>query len=112
MDLFEHYFTTTTDFIENTVREIIFRGISSIFNVILDFLKKRIRQYQEKKLNEILSKKQFHQYMKKQLEQKIEGKVNDEKIKIIQEIDYQNKMINIWQKNEEKLKKQMSEMEN
>ena len=92
--------------------KIIFMDVSSIFNITLDFFKKRIRQYQEKKLKEILSKIQFHQYMKRQLEQKIEEMINDEQTKIIKEIDYHSKMINVWQNNEKKLKKQMNEMEN
>jgi len=77
----------------------------------LEFFKKRIRQYQEKKLNEIVSKIQFHQYTKKQLEQKIKEITNDEKTRIIKEISYHSKMINIWENNEKKLKKQMNEME-
>ena len=85
--------------------------IFSIFEITLDFFKKRIRKYQEKKLNEILSKIQFHQYTKKQLEQKIKEMINDEKTTIIKEISYHSKMVNIWKNNEEKLKKQMSEME-
>ncbi len=85
--------------------------ILSIFKIVLDFFKKRIRKYQEKKLDEITSKIQFHQYTKKQLEQKIEEMINNEKTSIIKEISYHNKMINIWKNNEEKLKKQMSEME-
>jgi len=36
---------------------------------------------------------------------------NDEKTAIIKQISYHSKIINIWKKNEEKLKKQMSEME-
>ncbi len=85
--------------------------ILSIFEIALDFFKKRIRKYQEKKLDEIISKIQFHQYTKKQLEQKIEEMINNEKTVIIKEISYHSKMINIWKNNEEKLKKQMSEME-
>ncbi len=85
--------------------------ILSIFKIVLDFFKKRIRGYQEKKLDEITSKIQFHQYTKKQLEEKIEEMINDEKTVIIKEISYHSKMINIWKNNEEKLKKQMSEME-
>ena len=85
--------------------------ILSIFEITLDFFKKRIRKYQEKKLDEIVSKIQFHQYTKKQLEQKIEEMINNEKTAIIKEISYHSKMINIWKNNEEKLKKQMSEME-
>ena len=37
--------------------------------------------------------------------------INNEKTVIIKEISYHSKMINIWKNNEEKLKKQMSEME-
>jgi hypothetical protein len=77
----------------------------------LDFFKKRIRQYQEKKLDEILSNVQFHKNMKKQLEQEIE-KINDnDQNKTRKEISYHDKMLNIWKKNEEKLKKQMREMD-
>jgi len=82
-----------------------------IFEIALDFFKKRIRQYQEKKLDEITSKIQFHQYTKKQLEQKIKEMINDEKTTILKEISYHEKMIKIWKKNEEKLKKQMTDME-
>jgi hypothetical protein len=77
----------------------------------LDFFKKRIRQYQEKKLDEILSNVQFHQNMKKQLEQEIERINDNDQNKTRKEISYHDKMLNIWKKNEEKLKKQMSEME-
>ena len=77
----------------------------------MDFIKKRVRQFQEKKLNEILSKIQFHQYMKNQLEQKLECVANAEIHKIQEEIKFNDKMIGIWQKNEKKLRRQMSEME-
>jgi hypothetical protein len=77
----------------------------------LDFFKKRIRQYQEKKLNEILSNIQFHQNMKKHLEQEIERINDNEQNKTRKEISYHDKMLNIWKKNEEKLRKQMSEMD-
>ena len=77
----------------------------------LDFIKKRIRQFQEKKLNEILSKIQFHQYLKNQLEQKLNRITNDKTSKIIDEIEFHDKMIKIWQKNEDKLRMQMSDME-
>ncbi len=49
--------------------------------------------------------------MKKQLEQEIE-KINDnDQNKTRKEISYHDKMLNIWKKNEEKLKKQMREMD-
>lgn len=77
----------------------------------MDFFKKRIRQFQEKKLDEILSHIQFYQYMKKQAEQKLEVTAYNEYAKIQEEISFNEKMIEIWQRNEEKLRKQMSEME-
>ncbi|MDH3394582.1 MAG: hypothetical protein OEL52_00345 [Nitrosopumilus sp.] len=77
----------------------------------MDFIKKRVRQFQEKKLNEIISKIQFHQYMKNQLKQKLEDVPNNDKTsKIQEEIEFNDKMIEIWQRNEEKLRRQMSEM--
>lgn len=80
--------------------------------ITMDFIKKRVRQFQEKKLNEILSKIQFHQHMKNQLKQKLEGfSNNDYTTKIQEEIKFNDKMIEIWQRNEEKLRRQMSEME-
>lgn len=77
----------------------------------MEFFKKRVRKYQEKKLNEILSKIQFHQYMKKELEEKLKEISNDENSRMVKEITYHNKLIKIWENNEEKLKRQMSEME-
>ena len=65
----------------------------------MDFIKKRVRQFQEKKLEEILDKIQFHEYMKNQLEKKIsEGTINAETSKIKEEISFNKKMIEIWQR--------------
>jgi tRNA U34 5-carboxymethylaminomethyl modifying enzyme MnmG/GidA len=77
----------------------------------MDFFKKRIRKFQEKKLDEILSKIQFHQYMIKQAEHRLDEITHNETIKIREEISYNEKMMEIWQKNEEKLRRQMREME-
>ena len=77
----------------------------------MDFIKKRIRKFQEKKLNEILSKIQFHKYLKNQLEQKLESATDDKISKILEEIESNDKMIKIWQKNEDKLRMQMNDMD-
>ena len=77
----------------------------------MDFIKKRVRQFQEKKLDEILNKIQFHEYTKKQLEQKKNKTENAETVKIREEIAFNEKMIKIWQNNEKKLRQQMSDME-
>ena len=88
----------------------LFLGDGFVLNC-MDFIKKRVRQFQEKKLDEILNKIQFHKYTKKQLEQKKNKTENAETIKIREEISFNEKMINIWQNNEKKLRQQMSEME-
>ena len=77
----------------------------------MDFFKKRVRQFQEKKLGEILNKIQFHEYAKNQLEKKKRENKNDETAKIIEEIAFNEKMIRIWQNNEKKLRHQMNDME-
>ena len=76
----------------------------------MDFIKKKVRQFQENKLDEILDKVHFHEYMKNQLEKKIIEAENADKIR--EEISFNKKMIEIWQRNEDKIRKQMSEMEN
>ena len=70
-----------------------------------------MRQFQEKKLDEILSKIQFHQDKKSQLEKKIKEIPYDQAIKLREEISFNEKMIEIWQRNEQKLRKQMSDLE-
>ncbi len=78
---------------------------------MLEFFKKRVRQYQEKKLNEILTNIQFHQDKKDQLEQQLEGMAFDDTMKIKEEITFNEKMIEIWQRNEQKLRRQMRDIE-
>ena len=71
---------------------------------LLEFLKKKVRQFQAKKLKEILDNIKFHQYMKQQAEKRL---TNDKSDKIKKEIEFNKKMIEIWQRNELKLRKQM-----
>lgn len=77
----------------------------------MDFIKKKVRQFQEKKLDEILDKIRFHEHMKNKLEKRIIATINAETDKIREEISFNKKMIEIWQRNEDKLRRQMSEME-
>ncbi len=77
----------------------------------MDFFKKKVRGFQEKKLNEICEKIKFHEHVKSQLEKRIIGTEDSDTSKIIEEIAFNKKMIEIWQKNENKLRKQMREME-
>jgi len=74
----------------------------------MDFFKNKIKKYQEKKLDEILFKIQFHQSTKKELEEKM-NKMKFSDDKLTKDISYHGKMIEIWIANEKKLRKQMNE---
>ena len=81
--------------------------VDCILHVTLNFLKKRVKQYQEKKLNDALSKIQLHLDMKIQLEQKIKSDAKYDEISLRNEILFHGKMIKIWKNNVEKIKKEM-----
>ena len=74
----------------------------------MEFFKNKIKKYQEKKLDEILFKIQFHQSTKKELEEKM-NKMKFSDDTLARDISYHGKMIEIWIANEKKLRKQMSE---
>ena len=74
----------------------------------MDFFKNKIKKYQEKKLDEILFKIQFHQSTKKELDEKM-NKLDHDDLKLKKDILYHDQMINIWIANEKKLRKQMTE---
>ena len=77
---------------------------------ILDFLKKRVIQYQRKKLDDALSKIKFHSDMKKQLEQKIKTEILPDHEYIAKEIVFHSNMIRIWENNAEKITKEMKKL--
>ncbi len=82
----------------------------SIICIILDmdFFKNKIKKFQEKKLDEILFKIQFHESTKKKLEEQVQNTdFHDDKIS--KDISYHSQMIEIWKGNEKKLRKQMSD---
>ena len=74
----------------------------------MDFFNNKIKKYQEKKLDEILFKIQFHQSTKKELEEKMD-KMEYSDDKFVKDISYHGKMVEIWSANEKKLRKQMTE---
>ena len=74
----------------------------------MDFFKNKIKKYQEKKLDEILFKIQFHQSKKNELEEKM-NKMELTNDSMIKDISYHGKMVEIWSANEKKLRKQMNE---
>jgi hypothetical protein len=74
----------------------------------MDFFNNKIKKYQEKKLDEILFKIQFHQSTKKELKEKMD-KLDHEDLKLRKDILYHDQMVEIWIANEKKLRKQMTE---
>ena len=77
----------------------------------MDFIKKRVLQYQEKKLDEALSKIKFHSEMKKDIEEKIQKKVIDaSNSQIKKELSFHQEMIDIWTQNTNKIKKEIQKI--
>ena len=74
----------------------------------MDFFKNKIKKFQEKKLDEILFKIQFHESTGKKLEEEMKkSKEIDEKSQ--KQIKYHSQMEEIWRGNEKKLRRQMEE---
>ncbi|MDC0927948.1 hypothetical protein OAQ30_02880 [Nitrosopumilus sp.] len=76
----------------------------------MDFFKNKVKKYQEKKLDEILFKIQFHQSTKNTLEEKM-NKIKNLDDALAKDILYHGKMVDIWIANEKKLREQMNNIE-
>ena len=77
---------------------------------ILEFLKRRVKQYQEKKLDEALSKIKFHTDMEKKLNTN-DCDTNLNSSDIQKEISFHREMISVWTKNVEKIKKELQKID-
>ena len=78
---------------------------------ILEFLKRRVKQYQQKKLDEALSKIKFHTDMEKKLKNTNDCHANLNSNDIQKEISFHREMILIWTKNIEKIKKELQKVD-
>ena len=78
--------------------------------MVMDFFKNKVKKYQEQKLDEILFKIQFHQSTKNELEEQL-NKLKSSNEKLIKDISYHGKMVDIWIANEKKLRKQINDSE-
>ena len=76
--------------------------------MVMDFFKNKVKKYQEQKLDEILFKIQFHQSTKNELEEQL-NKLESSNEKLIKDISYHGKMVDIRIANEKKLRKQMND---
>ena len=74
--------------------------------VDMNFFKNKIKKFQEKKLDEILFKIQFHESSKKKLEEEMK-KIGTRDEKLEKNISYHSQMVIIWRGNEKKLRKQI-----
>ena len=74
----------------------------------MDFFKNKIKKFQEKKLDEIMFKIQFHESTRKKLEKEMaNSNIIEEKSQ--KKIKYHLEMEEIWKGNEKKLRQQMDE---
>ena len=79
--------------------------------IVLNFLTKKIHKYHEKKLQDALQKLQFHQKRKKHLETILKTTDDESNRSIEEEIGKQNKLIDIWEKNIEKINEQLKKLQ-
>ena len=74
----------------------------------MDFFKNKVKKFQEKKLDEILFKIQFHESTRKKLEEEMKKtRISDEKSQ--NQITYHSQMEEIWKSTEKKVRRQMEE---
>jgi len=78
--------------------------------IILNFLTEKIQKYHEKKLNDALQELQFHQATKKRLESNLKTTDDESKMSIEEEIGKENKIIDIWKNNIEKINEQLARL--
>ena len=78
---------------------------------ILEFLKKKVKQYQEKKLDDALSKIKFHTDMEKKLKSTINCNSDLKSNDVQKEISFHREMILIWTKNAQKIKKELQKID-
>jgi hypothetical protein len=78
--------------------------------IILNFLTEKIQKYHEKKLKDALQELQFHQGVKKRLETNLKTTDDELKRNIEEEIRKENGIIDIWEKNIEKINEQLKKL--
>ncbi|HUT05216.1 MAG TPA: hypothetical protein VMW74_00795 [Nitrosopumilaceae archaeon] len=73
----------------------------------MNFLKDKVKKYQEKKLLDANHKLESHTEIKKQLEEQLKIMDDDLSFEIKRKIEKQKELIRIWKKNIEVIKKQL-----
>jgi hypothetical protein len=78
---------------------------------ILNFLKDKVKKYQEKKLLESKEKLRFYTDCKTQLEKQLKLAKDEEIAGITRQIEKQDAFIKIWKNNIESITKQMKKID-
>lgn len=76
----------------------------------MNFLKEKVKKYQEKKLFEAKQKLQSHTKIKSQLEEELKFADSDKIFEIKTKIEKQKEFIDIWKKNINAINKQISKL--
>ena len=76
----------------------------------MNFLKDKVKKYQEKKLLEAKEKLKFHTLTKTRLEKQLELTHNEDSEEIKKEIEKQQEFIVIWKKNVDSINKQIKKL--
>jgi hypothetical protein len=77
----------------------------------LNFLKDKVKKYQEKKLMESKEKLKFYTNCKIQLENQLKSAKDEEKNGIKKQIEKQDAFIKIWKNNIESITRQMKKID-
>ena len=76
----------------------------------MNFLKEKVRKYQEKKLKEAYQNLKSHTEIKNQLEKNLKSSNRDDYQTIKKGIEKQENFIQIWEKNIKEIKKQIQKL--
>lgn len=76
----------------------------------MNFLKNKVKKYQEKKLVEAKQKLEYYKDLKKDFEKQLKNSSQEESIEIQENIVKQNEFIDIWTKNINVINKELQKL--
>jgi len=76
----------------------------------VNFLKNKVKKYQEKKLVEAKQKLEYYKDLKKDFEKQLKNSSQEESIEIQENIVKQNEFIDIWTKNINVINKELQKL--
>jgi chromosome segregation ATPase len=76
----------------------------------MNFLKNKVKRYQEKKLDEANQKLEYYKETRKNLEKQLQNSTDQKYDEIKAQIDKQNEFIEIWTRNIVAIKKEIQKL--